>query len=148
VPQSVALSGPREVASYDDSRPAPAGYTEVRRKRKGLIVGGAVTFGVSYGISSMVAAIGEDTANNNGNEVGAMWIPVVGPFIQMSETDSATGNFFLAGLGGAQLAGAIMLYYGLTSQQRVFVRNDLLGSVTVTPIAGHGTSGMMLSGSF
>jgi hypothetical protein len=66
----------------------------------------------------------------------------------MGETDSATGKFFLAGLGGAQLAGAIMLYYGLTTTERVLVRNDLVGSVSVSPLAGNGATGMALSGRF
>ncbi|MBC7977081.1 MAG: hypothetical protein H7138_19055 [Myxococcales bacterium] len=149
VPQSVALSGPEVIKPYDDSRPAPAGYTETYRKRKGLIVGGAVTFGVSYGIAMLAAAAGEDASNaNDDNELAALWIPVAGPFIQMSETESAFGKVFLAGMGGAQLAGALMLYYGMTSQQRIFVRNDLIGSLTVSPMAGNGASGMMLSGSF
>jgi hypothetical protein len=149
VPQSVALSGPEEITDFDSNRPVPVGYTPVQRARKHLIVGGAVTFGVSYGLSAFVAAIGEDTSRSSGkNEVAALWIPVAGPFVQVAQTDSATGKFFLVGLGGAQLAGALMLYYGMTTTQRVLVRNDLVGSLTVTPMAGNGASGMMLSGRF
>ncbi len=149
VPQSVALSGPEEITDFDSNRPVPVGYTPVQRARKHLIVGGAVTFGVSYGLSAFVAAIGEDTSRSSGkNEVAALWIPVAGPFIQVAQTDSATGKFFLVGLGGAQLAGALMLYYGMTTTQRVLVRNDLVGSLAVTPMAGNGASGMMLSGRF
>ena len=66
----------------------------------------------------------------------------------MGKTDSATAKFFLAGLGGAQLAGAIMLYYGITSKQRVFVRNDLAGSLQVKPLADRNIQGIALSGSF
>jgi hypothetical protein len=148
VPQSVALSGPEELRDYDESRPPPAGYTAVFRKRRGLIVGGGVTFGVSYGISAFVASIGEDSSGGGRNTVAAMWIPVAGPFIELTDTDNATGRFFLVGLGAAQAAGAIMLYYGLTTHKRVFVRNDLVGNLAVTPMAGAGVSGMMLSGSF
>jgi hypothetical protein len=148
VPQSVALSGPKEIAASDDTRPAPAGYTAVMRPRRHLIVGGAVTLGVSYSISAMVAAIGDDTSDGGRNEVGAMWIPVAGPFIQLADTNSSTARVFLAGLGGAQLAGAIMLYYGLTTQQRIFVRNDLVGSMTILPTSGNGVSGMALAGRF
>lgn len=147
VPQSVAMSGPQEITDWDNSRPVPMGYTPVDRPRKHLIVGGAVTFGVSYGLSAFVAAIGED-ANHSNNEVGAMWIPVAGPWIQAGQTDSATGKFFLVGMGSAQVAGAIMLYYGLTTTQRVLVRNDLVGSLTVSPMAARGAQGMVLSGRF
>ena len=41
-----------------------------------------------------------------------------------------------------------MLYYGVTTTQRVLVRNDLVGSLTVTPLAGHGASGMAVAGRF
>jgi hypothetical protein len=127
----------------------PVGYTPVQRTRRHLIVGGAVTFGVSYGLSAFAAAIGEDASRSSGkNEIAALWIPVAGPFVQLAQTDSATGKFFLVGLGGAQLAGALMLYYGMTTTQRVLVRNDLVGSLAITPMAGNGASGMMLSGRF
>ena len=149
VPQSVALSGPEEIKDFDYNRPVPMGYTPIQRTRRHLIVGGAVTFGVNYSISAFAAAVAQDASRSSGrNELAAMWIPVAGPFIQMGETDSATGKFFLAGLGGAQLAGAIMLYYGLTTTERVLVRNDLVGSVSVSPLAGNGATGMALSGRF
>jgi hypothetical protein len=150
VPQSVAMSGPEEINDFDFSRPVPLGYTPIQRTRKHLIVGGAVTFGVVYGLSAFVAAVGEDDANRTGrsNEVGALWVPVLGPFLEMGHTDSATGKFFLASVGAAQAAGALMLYYGLTTKERVLVRNDLVGSLTVAPIAGNGASGMAVAGRF
>jgi hypothetical protein len=148
VPQSVAMSGPEEITDFDFSRPVPIGYTPIQRARKHLIVGGAVTFGVVYGLSAFVAAIGEDDARGERNTVGALWIPVAGPFLQMGQTDSATGRLFFASVGAAQLAGALMLYYGVTSKERVLVRNDLVGSLTVTPLAGNGASGLALAGRF
>ena len=155
VPQSVALSGPDEISDVEEGRQAPMGYTTVYRTRKGALIGGGVTFGVSYGICLLTAAIGEDTRDVNydtgvreANPVGAMWIPVAGPFVQMANTDSATARLFLAGLGAAQVTGAVLLYYGMTSKKRVFVRNDLVGNITVTPLAGNGVSGLGLSGSF
>lgn len=147
VPQSVAMSGPEEIDDVDDERAPPPGYTAVHRKRKGLLIGGGVTLGATYGVSALVAAVGSDTSDGGKNEVAAMWIPVAGPFVQMSRTDSATARVFLAGLGGAQVAGAIMLYYGLTSTRRVFVRNDLVG-VTVVPFADRNSSGLALAGRF
>ncbi len=150
VPQSVALSGPEEITDNTEGRAAPAGYTSVKRSRKGLLIGGGVTLGVSYGISAMTAAIGSDISGSDGrNEVAALWIPVAGPFIQIANTDSATAKVFLVGLGGAQLAGAVMLYYGLTTTKTVFVRNDLVGSLNVGPMVGeHSTTGMVVSGRF
>ncbi len=150
VPQSVALSGPEEITDNTEGRAAPAGYTSVKRTRKGLLIGGGVTLGASYAISAMVAAAGSDVSDSDSkNEAAAMWIPVAGPFIQIANTSSATAKVFLVGLGGAQLAGAVMLYYGLTTTKTVFVRNDLVGSLNVGPLIGeHNTTGMVVSGRF
>ena len=147
VPQSVALSGPDEM-SYDSERPVPMGYTVVKRQRKGLLIAGGASLGASYGLSVLIAAVGEDLSSDGNNEVAALWIPVAGPFLQMANTDSATLRVFLFGLGAVQTTGAVMLYYGLTTKKSVLVRNDLVGSMTVTPYAGDGTTGMMLSGKF
>ena len=147
VPQSVAMSGPEEITDFDFERPIPMGYTMVQRPRKGMLIGGSVTFGVSYGISVLSAAIGSDISSGD-NEAAAMWIPVAGPFLQMAQTDFATLRVFLFGLGAAQTTGAILLYYGLTTKKRVLVRNDIVGSMMITPTAGDGTAGMMLSGRF
>ena len=150
VPQSVALSGPEEI-NAEEGRPVPMGYTPVQRTRKGLLIGGGVTLGVSYGYSVLLAAIGSDLASwsdDGRNELAAMWIPVAGPFIQMAQTDSALFRLTLAGFGIAQTTGAVLLYYGLTTKKTVYVRNDLVGSMTLTPMAGDGATGMMLSGRF
>src|SRR5688572_20967179 len=45
VPQSVAMSGPREINNWNEGDPIPPGYRPVERTRKGLIIGGAITFG-------------------------------------------------------------------------------------------------------
>jgi hypothetical protein len=154
VPQSVALSGPEEIDDVEGRR-APAGYTPVKRTRKGMLIGGGITFGVSYGYAVLFAAAGSDEANNNfdgtssTNELGALWIPVAGPFIQLADTDSSIGKLALAGLGSAQVIGAVMLYYGLTTKKTVYVRNDLLGSLQMTPMVGaNGGNGMAVSGRF
>lgn len=149
VPQSVALSGPKQIEPLDDSRPPPDGYTAVQRTRKGMLIGGGVTFGVTYGLCALSAAAGADSARSDGkNELAALWVPVLGPFLQMADTDSSVGQLFLAGVGAAQVAGATMLFLGLTTTKRMFIRNDLVGNLTVSPIAGTGATGMLLSGQF
>jgi len=150
VPQSVALSGPKLIEPLDDLRPAPDGYTEVQRRRKGMLIGGGITFGVSYGIAVLVAAGGDDDARRNGgeNQFAAMWIPVLGPLLQIGNTETSEGKVVLLGMGGAEALGATMLLIGMTSTKRVFMRNDLVGSLHVAPMAGHGSSGVVLSGQF
>ena len=148
VPQSVALSGPEEIDDYDETRAVPLGYTPVERTRKGLIIGGAVTLGATYTLAALIAAAGEDTKSSGGeNKVGALWIPVVGPFVEVGRTDVATAKVFLVSFGAAQAAGAFMLIAGLSSPQHVLVRNDLLG-MKFAPMTSAGASGMTVSGSF
>lgn len=156
VPQSVALSGPEEIDDVEGRR-APAGYTPVQRSRKGMLIGGGVTLAVSYGYAALFAAAGSDEASYNSydgsttgkNALGALWIPVAGPFVQMADTDSSLAKVALAGLGTAQVIGAVMLYYGLTTKKTVYVRNDLVGSMTIAPMVGaNGASGMAVAGRF
>jgi hypothetical protein len=151
VPQSVALSGPEVIKDTDEDRGPPPGYTAVWRTRKGLLIGGGITFGVAYSFAILTAAEGADSAEwseSGENESASMWIPIVGPFLQMTQDDQATEDLGLAIVGGAQVVGAVLLYYGLTSKKRVFVRNDLVGNLSVSPMAGNGASGMMVGGRF
>jgi hypothetical protein len=126
VPQSVALSGPKELTDWEEGDPIPQGYHRKTRTRTGLIVGGAITFGTLYLISAFTAAGSSDsTAPGQSNPDAALWVPGVGPFIQMMSTSSATGNLALAIDGAAQTAGLAMLIYGLTSPKTILIRDDL-----------------------
>jgi hypothetical protein len=128
VPPSVAASGPRVIKDWEEGEPVPPGYHPVRRVRTGLIVGGAVTFGVVYLINVMVAAIYQDTDKafgGTGSRLTPLYAPIVGPFIQMGSTSSATGNVFLVLDGLAQAGGLAMLIAGIAAPKTVLVRNDL-----------------------
>lgn len=147
VPQRVALSAPEEITDYDTTEPVPPGYTPMQRRRTGLIIGGAVTLGLSYGMSAYVAAAAASDDSEH-PDVGALWIPLVGPFMALNEADNNSAKFALVCAGGAQLAGAIVLFFGVTSTRHVLVRNDVAAALTVGPMAGKGTSGLSLSGRF
>jgi hypothetical protein len=151
VPQSVAMSGPRMIKDWQDGDPVPDGYRVTQRKRVGLIVGGAVTFGVLYLFSVLGAAIVRDANNVVGGKdnADALFIPGVGPFVQMTTTTSATGNVFNVIDGAGQCAGLAMLFVGLTSPKQVLVRSDLGRSVILpTPYIGRGGGGIGLVGLF
>ena len=148
VPQSIALSGPFEIDDVEPGEVAPSGYTAVQRPRKQMLRSGLAMLGMAYGISALTAAIGQDTSEGGSNPVALMWIPVAGPFLELGQSSSATADVLLVGLGGVQLAGAIMAYYGLTTKKTVFVRNDLVGGLTVGPMVARGASGVSLSGHF
>jgi hypothetical protein len=151
VPQSVAMSGPREIRDFDeDTQRVPAGYHPETRVRKGLIIAGACTFGAMYLLTALVAAAGDDVSSANGgnNPVAALWVPVAGPFIQMSQTSSSTANFFLAIDGLAQAGGAAMLIGGIASPKTVLVRDDL-AKVWIAPTrVGRDGYGLGMTGTF
>jgi len=149
VPQSVALSGPRVIKDWEDGQPIPYGYHRETRARKGAIIGGALSFGIPYLYSALVASVGSDLAGSNGrNAVGDLYLPVFGPFAQMTHSDSATLNFVMLLDGIAQSVGAGLFVYGMASPRPVLVRNDL-AMVTVTPMhIGHDGNGVGLVGRF
>ncbi len=145
VPQSVAMSGPRVILDYDDETPVPSGYHTETRVRKGLVVGGAVTFGVMY----LLTAFGASVAHDVGGGADALYVPVLGPFIQMGNSDSSSGRFLLAVDGAAQAAGAAMLIYGIAAPKTVLVRNDLGLTTHIVPMRmGNGGTGLGLVGTF
>jgi hypothetical protein len=151
IPQSVAMSGPREIRDWEEGDAVPLGYHAESRVRRGLIVGGAVTFGVLYLLSVLVASAGADDARASGrsNQEGALWVPVAGPFFQMGSTSSTTGSTFLFIDGIGQLAGAAMLIGGIAAPRSVLVRNDLASTPTSTPMrVGKDGMGMGLTGTF
>jgi hypothetical protein len=151
VPQSVALSGPEEIDEDIDDRSPPPGYTLVHRRRKGLLIAGPIVLGAVYGYTALIAAVGTDIDKDTGGDgtsVAPLFIPVLGPFLEMGETDSYTARYLLAIDGAAQVAGAVMLYYGLTTTKRVFVRNDMLANMSVVPMVTPETSGLAVFGRF
>jgi len=134
VPQSVAMSGPREIKDWSEGDPIPPGYHPRTKIRTGLVVGGAVTFGTVYLLNVLGAAASLDackvynsvTTKPNCSDASFLFIPVAGPFIQMSRTGDSAGVSALLVLDGvAQAAGVLMFIGGLAWQKTTLVRNDL-----------------------
>ena len=157
----VPTNGPK-LLHYEPGEPIPAGYHVESQSRRGLVIGGAVTFGVMYAISLLAGAIGSDSGTTDcGYHYGSnytcvtvknkdnwtpMYIPAIGPFITLGTVDhSESGAFGLVFLGLAQSAGAAMLAGGIMSPVQRLVRNDI-AKVTVTPMLGTGVAGLGLSG--
>jgi hypothetical protein len=160
VPQSVAMSGPRVLRDWHEGEPIPPGYHPATRARTGLIAGGLTMFGAPYLISVLVAAGNADSGNAN-----ALYIPVIGPFIQMGNVPGRTDQYgfntcdasctgvadvFLVLDGVLQAAGIGLFIWGVAVPHTVLVRNDL-GKVKFnppTPFVTHNSAGMALSGTF
>ncbi len=149
-PSGVPVYGPEEITDFDDSAPVPYGYTRVQRTRKGLIIAGAVTLGATYLATAFVGAVADDFNKAAGSnvDIAPLYIPVAGPFLETSQTDSSIARFYLAVSGLGQTAGAIMLLYGLTSSRTVLVRNDQLIVTSLAPMIAPGASGLSVVGRF
>ncbi|MBX3192694.1 MAG: hypothetical protein KF819_37260 [Labilithrix sp.] len=148
VPQSVALSGPRVIKDYDEGDPIPPGYHPDTQIRKGLVIGGSITFGTMYILSVLTGAAMNDSKSLTKTDGSYLFIPVAGPFLQMTRTSTSLGNTVLAIDGIAQAAGAVMLIVGLTSPKTVLIRNDL-AEIRVTPVRlGQDGNGLGLVGTF
>ena len=149
--QGYAARAPEGPATlpYKDGYPIPDGYHPEMQYRKGLIIGGAVTFGAMY----LIPAAATVTSNDK-----SLLVPIAGPFIAIGHLDFNSrgdgGGFAqLAAVvlvidGLAQTAGAAMLLAGLTTKKEVLVRNDVAGAtVRVTPLTmGYGGAGIGLVG--
>src|SRR3954471_11779803 len=87
----MAVSGPEEITDFDDSAPTPYGYTRVQRTRKGLIIAGAVTRAATSPATAFIVAVAAAflKAEGSNTSVGPLFLPVVGPFLEIGETDSA-----------------------------------------------------------
>lgn len=126
----LAPTGP-ETMPCEDGYPIPDGYHPEKRVRKGLIIAGAVTFGVMYSMSAFSAAKGDGDK--------ALFVPVLGPFIQLGHLDSSpiapyVGAILVAD-GVAQTVGVAMLIAGLASKKHVLVRQDVATTtVRITPL--------------
>ena len=90
-----------------------------------MIVGGAVLFASLWLISILTASAAADAANGGSNGDASLFVPAAGPFLQMANTSSSTGNVFLAIDGIGQCAGIAMLIYGIASPRTFLLRNDL-----------------------
>jgi hypothetical protein len=153
VPQSVAFSGPRVITDWSEGEPIPPGYHESTRIRKGLVIGGAVLFGTTYLLTAASASVVEGC--NCGGNVASLFVPGVGPFIQMAQTgNTALSSFWLAFDGIAQLGGITMFVVGLAAPKTVLVRNDLGSNpkkdfhLALAPMVAPGREGMGVIGTF
>lgn len=157
------IEGPPVIQGWSEGEPIPAGSRPAKRARLGLLIGGAITFGVGYVPAVLVAS---GTATSGAGVV--LFLPVVGPFISIAllagESAGCSGSFCFndSGLvavvstffvidGLLQAAGAAMVIVGLAAPKTVLLRADvgMLKNVHIGPLATtRGMAGLGISGSF
>lgn len=138
----------------------------IERPRYGLIIGGAFLLGIPYLLGVAVAAATNGTqdrpyCSTNLDTGGGvcntgtwpLYIPVVGPFIQMGQLTGTAADvngvrFALAVDGIMQAGGFAMILAGALTRKRiaVYANNDV--QMQLLPAAIHGGGGLMALGRF
>jgi hypothetical protein len=127
--------GPRRVY-WEPGDPVPRGYRAVPRIRTGLVVAGAVTFGVTYLTTALIGAAVSDIRTATGSfdrSSKLLMIPLFGPFTLLGSTVSATGQLGLVLDGLVQAAGIGMFVTGLAWPKMTLVPAGYGENNTDTP---------------
>ncbi len=142
---SVAAAAPAALASSSSAAPSPE-QEEIEHDEKStgrpLVWIGATIFSLSYIAAVLRATTSYLSSTDITTPHGALWIPVVGPFIDMGHTSGAANIFLLALDGAAQIGGLTLFVYGQTTPSTTHAR-DVGKTVTlqVAPIVAPGTGG-------
>jgi hypothetical protein len=113
-----------------------------------LVIPGAIIFGMSYFGS---VAIGTLYIDSNAGPFGALFVPVIGPFIVAGAADlagsgllgSAESNYVLVGL--IQAGSGAMLLAGIFAKKTYLVREGVAHVVRPEFFVGPGSVGMKVT---
>jgi hypothetical protein len=150
---------PAAVKEWEPGRPIPLGYHTEKKPRRGLIIAGSITFGVSYLLTAVPSLILAGSSPETA--VGAL--PVAGPFGLFylatrpppAKTDNNCGNcslvfgsvFLVDGL--AQAAGVAMLAAGLVPSKALVPDDVSAIRLMPTPMRlGKDGTGFGVTGTF
>jgi hypothetical protein len=142
-PPGTASNDPRPpVLPYYEGMPVPPGYQIVHRPATGLLAGGFVGMGVSYGAALIVAA-----TQGFDNATGWLALPIAGPWLAIAErsyeqcrtstiqqarrcVSEAVGEVqfitFVAVDGVFQIASGLLILAGALSSKDELIRGDLV----------------------
>jgi hypothetical protein len=104
---------------------------------------GATIFTLSYIAAALVATTSYPSSTDITTPHGSLWIPFVGPFIDMAHTSGAADIVLLALDGAAQIGGFTLFVYGQTVPKTSMPDGNQAPAVTirVAPVVGPGTGG-------
>lgn len=118
---------------HEAGTPVPPGYHVEKRVRRGLVIGGAITLGLSY-----LGALAQDERRGGG---GVARLPLLGPFL----VDGPNKDFWLLN-GVAQLTGATLLGIGYFAKKSFLVPGASTSELRMYPVVWSGGVGVGLVG--
>jgi hypothetical protein len=104
---------------------------------------GATIFTLSYIGAALAATTSYLSDTDITTPHGSLWIPFVGPFIDMGHTSGGGDIVLLALDGAAQIGGFTLFVYGQTLHKKAMPDGDPGTALTirVAPVVGPGTGG-------
>ena len=104
---------------------------------------GATIFSLSYIAAALAATTSYPASTDITTPHGSLWIPFVGPFIDMGHTRGGADIVLLALDGAAQIGGFTLFVYGQTTPKKAPPDDEPEKAVTVriAPVLGPGTGG-------
>jgi hypothetical protein len=129
----------------DRSGPQPMVHTT----RKGLVIGGSVTFAISWSVAVFYSTIfsGAEGCYDCGRLSRVLWIPVAGPMLADDAGNHTAAHIAFGAWTLTQAAGLTMLAWGLVGHD---VPAAEAGPVQVhlVPTVGRNRTGLVLAGNF
>jgi hypothetical protein len=139
---------PAPYAPYAPAYP-PLQLVQVHKVRRGLVTGGAITFGVSWGIAASIAFV-LSTSNCSGsgcnNNADYLWIPIAGPLVVAASDSGSDGSGIFILWSAAQAAGLAMFIIGMMGHDVMEYRVAQRGpTLHLTPLLAREAGGMALT---
>src|SRR5262249_22755134 len=94
-PADAPASRPAYLEDWPEGAPPPPGYHWVSRPRLRPITAGATVLGVLWGISAVVGAAGYDNTRPHDSDYLWLYMPVAGPFFELSNSTTAAASVVL-----------------------------------------------------
>jgi hypothetical protein len=152
-PAPAPAPGPASApAPASASAPSPASEASRVEASTGrpIVWIGASIFSLSYIAAALAATTSYPSDTDVTTPHGALWIPVVGPFIVMGKASGAGDEILFALDGVAQIAGLTLFVYGQTTPKTAPLATDARRAVTISvaPLITRSTGGATVFAAF
>lgn len=145
---------PPKERSYQPGTPVPPGYHVEERHPRWALITGASMLGSAYLTGLLVSTdqvcttdyATNGTPSSSCHSRWGMLVPVVGPFVDMAQSNGRgdqQSTDVLIGIG--QVAGAVFLIIGLATTTPKLVPDIPTAGLTLSPLLASGTTGLSLT---